>query len=367
MSLNINANDLGNMTLQQRTRLQQAVPKQPGLSLSETGKEDKKDTADTLKLSREGQLRMQRRVDSQAKSAGVTSAREQWENDNAKQKNSSDSSVHVNEIDLFRLDDPEGYARMMELHQKAFESCHIKREMNFFIGKLELPEGYADEKQEPRSYLKDGEIVLESGKPKVTFHLDESDETQFKRTTYWERDNSEEAQKREREYMSAADKIYYEWRNDKCIINGKIQGSSGRTMSTVEKLEDRFSTDGHDLSVNFYVPGENDQPSSIYSGASLWRFSTKFNLLLSTGMIHTLTYGSQDERQSLMNRIDQSVQQMKEAEKESSGNHTYLRFGVKLYDDGRATFHANCKGCQDPYGISADNTDELLKQLMSIR
>ena len=364
MALNINANELKNVQLQHGTDSIQSGSSRMQLSLSETKGEDKKNAAGSLEISREGLLRTLRSTEPPTKTAGVTSAREQWENDNLRTKNSSNGSVHVNEFDLFRLNDPDGYAKMKALEQKAFESCHIKREISFLKNKISMPEGGSNKDKKAVSYLEDGKIIVESGKIKnVSFHLDENDETMFSKKTYWEEDQSEAAQKEAMKYTNEAFKVFNDWRADKCIINGKIVGAAGRNMSTVEQLENRYSTGGHDLSVNFYAPGEDDHPSSIYTGASMWRFSTKFNLLLPTDMIHTLTYGDKQERESLMGRIDQYVQQMKDVEKQYAGNHTYLRFGVKLYSDGSATFHANHSGCDDPYGISADSAKKLLSML----
>ena len=56
---------------------------------------------------------------------------------------------------------------------------------------------------------------------------------------------------------------------------------------------------------------------------------------------------------------------MKRAEKEYEGNFEWLRFGVKLWDDGRVTYHANYKGCKEKDGIMADSADELLEKLMN--
>ena len=67
----------------------------------------------------------------------------------------------------------------------------------------------------------------------------------------------------------------------------------------------------------------------------------------------------------MMKKIDASIKEMKKAEKEYEGNHEWLRFGVKFWEDGKVTYHANYKGCKDKDGIMADSTDELLKKLMN--
>ena len=73
----------------------------------------------------------------------------------------------------------------------------------------------------------------------------------------------------------------------------------------------------------------------------------------------------QEKYESMMKKIDASIKEMKKAEKEYEGNHEWLRFGVKFWEDGKVTYHANYKGCKDKDGIMADSTDELLKKLMN--
>jgi hypothetical protein len=68
------------------------------------------------------------------------------------------------------------------------------------------------------------------------------------------------------------------------------------------------------------------QPSeSIYRGASLWHYATKFNVLLTTDMLNTLANGSK----------------------------------------GAATYHAIYAGCEEKYGISEDDPNSLLEMLMN--
>lgn len=43
----------------------------------------------------------------------------------------------------------------------------------------------------------------------------------------------------------------------------------------------------------------------------------------------------------------------------------YLRFGIKLYDSGNVSYHANYSYCADRNGISASSPEKLLEQLMA--
>ena len=65
-------------------------------------------------------------------------------------------------------------------------------------------------------------------------------------------------------------------------------------------------------------------------------------------------------------KIDEAVKKMKAAEKNYEGNLEELQFGVKLWNNGDVTYHANYKGCKGgKIGIMANSAEELLQKLMS--
>lgn len=137
-----------------------------------------------------------------------------------------------------------------------------------------------------------------------------------------------------------------------------------RQYATLDALDAIYSDETHDTSFNYYSEGILDEKSS------LWRFKSKFNVLLTVDMLETLaTSGkdkeAQEKRESLFGKIHSAVTKMKEAEKNYEGDLTYLRFGVKLWDDGNVTYHANYKGCEEKEGITANSAEELLEKLMS--
>jgi hypothetical protein len=97
----------------------------------------------------------------------------------------------------------------------------------------------------------------------------------------------------------------------------------------------------------------------------MWRFSTKFNVMISTDALNIIANGESKWADSVMKDINKAVGNMKQIEKAYEGNAVYLRFGARIADDGSITYHANFKDCEDKYGISANDPQELLEKLMS--
>lgn len=97
----------------------------------------------------------------------------------------------------------------------------------------------------------------------------------------------------------------------------------------------------------------------------MWRFSTKFNVMISTDALNIIANGDSKWAESIMKDINKAVGNMKQIEKNYEGNDVYLRFGARIGDDGSTTYHANFKDCKDKYGISAKDQQELLEKLKS--
>ena len=132
----------------------------------------------------------------------------------------------------------------------------------------------------------------------------------------------------------------------------------------LDTLDAIYSDTQHDTSFNFYSEGYTD------SASSLWRFKSKFNVLLSVEMIDELITQSdekksENKKQDILSGIHNAVTDIKEVEKKYEGDLEYLRFGVKLWNDGKVTYHANYKGCENAEGITANSADELLEMLMA--
>jgi hypothetical protein len=258
-----------------------------------------------LNISKEAQLKLQNQENSAAprKKAGVTSARELFEEENALTKYMAGRDEwRKNIFEAVRLDEPETYAKYEELSHKS-----------------------------------------------------------------WELGDTEEGQ----EYFRQADTVLVDWYFRRCfktpyVADGNPFNPVAGKYLALSSLENLYSDADHDTSFNFY--------SSEYSGreSSLWRYNSKFNVLLTVDMLDTLEIKKfneseseqKEERDKLLRKIDKSVKEMKAVELSYEGNLEYLRFGVKLQDDGSITYHANYKGCEDKDGIMANSAEELLKALL---
>ena len=133
----------------------------------------------------------------------------------------------------------------------------------------------------------------------------------------------------------------------------------------INSLETKY-TDTHDFSIKIYGNEGQDEIAGRldrYAGISMWRYDSKFNMLITSDMLRLMMGSDPKEKSETLEKIDKAVKNMKEAEKEYGGNKEYLRFGVKFHTDGSVTYHANYKGCNDSYGISAKSADELLELL----
>ena len=155
--------------------------------------------------------------------------------------------------------------------------------------------------------------------------------------------------------MFKFDEIYYAEKNKNLLK---------QQYGVLDTLDAIYSDTQHDTSFNFYSEGYTD------SASSLWRFKSKFNVLLSVEMIDELITQSdekksENKKQDILSGIHNAVTDIKEVEKKYEGDLEYLRFGVKLWNDGKVTYHANYKGCENAEGITANSADELLEMLMA--
>jgi hypothetical protein len=265
-------------------------------------KEDKSGNA-TVEISQEGRELLENSSQSSKKS-GETSKREAWEN-NTYVSRSNGRSSKKGKFDMeesMRIDEPETY----EKYKRMFTSA-----MAMF------PDDDASEE----------EIAA------------------FKKA------------------VGEADLVSYEWFNRRCMTTGWFKDPAKGKYSSLENLETKYSTEGHDTSFNFYTTeNRNDYRNS------LWRYSSKFNVLISSNMLKMLDKLSDENKEDvseLLDKIDTSVNKMKEAEKQYEGNLEWLQFGVTLHDNGDVTYHANYKDCENEDGIAANSIEELLENLMS--
>ena len=260
-----------------------------------------------VNISEEGRAKSENST-SPTKKAGETSAREAWESNAAEIKRSSlyrsDGTIRLDE--LMRLDEPDTYAKWKELSDKAFAL---------------FPSDNATEEEIAafRSACREEGLV-------------------------WK-----------------------DWFERRCMSTGRFQAPRTGRGEALDSLEAKYSTKGHDTSFNYYTPGKQDGRDS------LWRFCSKFNVLLTSEMYKSLdrfgniNTSSKDKSavSALLERIDKAVKEMKNVEKQYEGNLQGLQFGVKLWDDGRVTYHARYAGCGNEDGIMADSAEELWGMLMN--
>ena len=259
-------------------------------------------------ISEEGKAKLENST-SPTKKAGMTSAREAWEDNAAELKKSSvyhsDGSYKLEEV--MRLDEPDTYANWRELSNKVWAL---------------FPSDNATEE----------EIA------------------EFKNAVREEND------------------FFMDWFERRCMSTGRFHVPRTGRGAALDSLEAKYSTEGHDTSFNYYTPGVQDGRNS-----SLWRFCSKFNVLLSSEMYKCLDrfeniYTSSKDKSAvsaLLERIDKAVKEMKNVEKQYEGNLQGLQFGVKLWEDGKVTFHARYAGCGNEEGIMADSAKELLEMLVN--
>ena len=346
-SLTINANQTPIANIQANSVLNNPAPqfKMAGL--------DKEDTSSGIKseISNEGKAKLENtpvNTISNAKKAGVTAAREAWENNSAKLKKEARYSSTSDTWDiqeLFRLDDPDTYARARELHNRAFDLL-IKKNYDLHIASQ--PADY-----EPPAYdkidIRDIEVSADNA---VELQFQEAKTLQFSKQPINDRSQTLKSDPTINALFAEASSLEWDWFQRRCMKTGSLKNPVFGQYSDIDALEAKYSTDGHDTRFNYYTSADSNLRED-----SLWRYCAKFNVLLDARDVKNLD----DE---LLEKIDKAVKEMKEAEKAYEGNLTYLQFGAKLWDDGRVTYHARYEGCGSEDGIMADSADELLKMLM---
>lgn len=343
-----------------------------GETVSETEGQKSNGMAETiLNLSKEGKAKAleHSQYSETTKESGITSAREYFEIDAldhrlTERKDSSGEYLTNNRLEALRLDDNELYNKIMDLWSQAGDALVHRDATVLHYTQDSEAEGewnkfYVDGQY---SYSISGEQYYDIDRKTANKLREENAQCYIFETP----DNSEEAKKLHDKLMREGDDLLYEWEEQHSDENGRFQSPASRQFTAIDVLEKTYSDSTHDTTFNFYGKYDDIQPShSIYVGASLWHYSTKFNVLLTTDMLNTLASGSKGAANDVLKQIDTAVSNMKDVEKAYSGNHASLRFGVIFGDDGAATYHAIYAGCKEKYGISADDPNSLLEMLMN--
>lgn len=269
-----------------------------------------------IDISKESKLK-QENSSRNTKKAGVTALREDWENNSAELRQAArgESKTRASKFDSvesMRIDEPETYAKCAELHRKA--------------GTL-----------------------------------------QQKWLTFGSEGATEKEIEEYNQLRNEASRISSDWFHRRCMATGTFQDPAEIRYEALNTLESMYSSEGHETSFNSYGTEETNYRNS------LWRYYSKFNVLLSANMLNSLDKLNQfnslpgedkDDLSDLLEKITKSVLNMKDMEKAYEGNLEWLAFGVKLWDNGDVTYHANYKGCENRDGIMANSTKELLEMLM---
>ncbi len=278
-------------------------PNKPTVARDDNGIKEKKKNEDyIIDISIEGKQKAEKINSSKTK--GVTSARETWEVSLKNLKTESQlTGPYANLCEVMRIDEPETYEKYIEAHGKKLET------------------------------LKHTENGL----------------TNY--TTVRTRDDLTEEGKY---YEDECYNIFNEWFNRRYLANHHNLGDI--FSQKIEELNHKFSDSIHNVVFNIY--GGNNPIAE-----SLWRYNSKFNVLISKSMFDILLEGDSEENDKLISSLTDSIGQMKEIELNYEGNLSWLRFGVKLHDDGKITYHANFEGCKNKDGIMADSSKKVLEEL----
>ena len=164
--------------------------------------------------------------------------------------------------------------------------------------------------------------------------------------------------------------IYNEWYFRRCFDeDGNWRNPVAGQCAVLDTFDQLYSDEQHDTKFNYY------SEDGVNSKTNMWELNSKFTVLLPVDMLNDLaTLGniqemSEEKYSDIRNnveKIDEAVKKMKEAERNYEGNLEELQFGVKLWKNGDVTYHANYKGCKEgKNGIIASSAEELLQKLMS--
>ena len=286
------------------------------------------------------------------KYAGTSSPREAWENESARIKNNYNhdhmGNYQISESEMLRMSNSELYSKIKDLEDQA------KRSVIHLDACVELPHEEGASDIEYKYYYNISQKELDELKK------------QGKVTAGYSYDWSESARNRANELYNEAFQLKRQWLLDNTDkASGQFKNPVSKQFTALEFLEALHSDKEHQTSFNFYGKGLDEHPHNIYAGASMWRFSTKFNVLMSSDALSIIANGDSKWASSIMEDVNTAVGNMKKIEKAYEGNAVYLRFGARIGDNGSITYHANFKDCEDKYGISADTPEELLEKLMN--
>lgn len=179
---------------------------------------------------------------------------------------------------------------------------------------------------------------------------------------YGDFEDSEEAQ----EYLNQEFRLQQDWFYRRCWKNGELYNPIMGQGPVFRELADTYKGVRFDVYSNHYSGSDSSLKIQDYN---VLLSADMLKLLLTADTMEDMTKEEAAERKNeLQKRIDQAVNGMKEVAKQyerSEGTLGHLRYGVKLWDDGTATYHAsfvNSQCCEG--GIVASSAEELLEMLL---
>ncbi len=163
----------------------------------------------------------------------------------------------------------------------------------------------------------------------------------------------------EKKYNPQLAKLAIDWTRDKLTQNPDFFSRPSLAKDKViDYLDVCFSNANHNVSFDVFSPNHDN----VYD---IWRFSAKFNIQLTEGLYDKLISGTAKEQSHVIDVISKKVDEIKNAELLYEGNKTALRFGIKIYDDFSATYHAKYGGgSYKMNNFTSNSIEELLKQIM---
>ena len=150
----------------------------------------------------------------------------------------------------------------------------------------------------------------------------------------------------------------WDWFCRRCFKDGELFNPLTGQSAVYETVEKSLPGVYFDVYSNNYPSRESGWGTHDY------------RVLLSVDMIKTLTMAdtvedmaeeAAERQKTLTERINNAVQGMEDVAGRYEGSLEKLRFGVQLWDDGTATYHANYVNREGVGEITAESADELLE------
>lgn len=136
------------------------------------------------------------------------------------------------------------------------------------------------------------------------------------------------------------------WIEDKAVKDPAMERRFGKQKDALEALKERFGN------ADFKVAGAGKRDGR--------ESDAEFTVTLTKDELHTLAYGTEEEKEALYKQIDDAFHAITEAEKELDEKIPGFDFGIDTKADAAERFFAIFNG----ETLRAGSTDSLFEQLM---